>query len=37
MQELFIKKRRKSIEIMDKCPKYENNGYLDALHEKRKR
>ena len=38
MQELFIKKReeKKSIKKMDKCPNYQNNGYLDASLKRKK-
>jgi hypothetical protein len=30
-------KREKSIEKMDKCPNYQNNGYLDAHLKKEKK
>ena len=36
MQELFIKKRKKRVEKMDKCLNYQNNGYLDARLKKEK-
>ena len=36
MQELFIKKEKKrELKKMDKCPNYQNNGYLDARLRKR--
>jgi hypothetical protein len=31
------KKREKSIEKMDKCPNYQNNGYLDVRLKKEKK
>jgi hypothetical protein len=31
------KRKRKSIKKMDKCLRYENNGYSDAHHKKRKK
>jgi len=41
MQKLFIKikkeKRKERIEKIDKCPSYQNNGYVDARLKKQER
>jgi hypothetical protein len=36
MQKLFIKEKEKVLKI-DNCLRYENNGYSDARHKKRKK